>query len=172
MTRRQIWMLVLGGLAVVAVVVVTAVVAVWMRSASVKPSVPDLTRQQADARIQQYLSDTVNVIPGHATSTKALYTTLACDDPADKAPAGSSSINTGYRLSFDNPPDNTEVYTKLHEHWVSLGYHINIDQRSHPGSRFLVAENPHDGFAIGLQESNVGSLSVNISSPCMKSLSS
>ncbi len=87
--------------------------------------------------------------------------------PVDHAPPGTADLAISYDLTFDTPPDNTQVFTHLHDYWTSKGYHIVLDQRNNLPTRVFSVENPADGFRIGLTEGSGGELFLNITAPCL-----
>jgi hypothetical protein len=91
-----------------------------------------------------------------------------CNDPADNAPAGSVDLADLYDLSFGSAHDNAEVFTKLYDYWTAKKYHLITDQHTARNMRELIAENPDDGFRIGLSEGSIGNLFLGISSPCVR----
>jgi hypothetical protein len=107
-------------------------------------------------------------MPGTPALANKNRSSQPCDDPADNAPAGPVDLGDAYDITYQSAHDNGEIFNQLYDYWTSKKYHLITDQHTAPSLRELIAENPTDGFHIGLREGSVGNLLLTISSPCVR----
>lgn len=166
MSRTRTWTLI--GLSTAVVIIVAAVgLALLWRNHTMTPPQSHLTQQQAGPIADQYAADAAAHMPGSPQLQPKPKTTVPCDDPADNAPPDSAEIAAYYDLTFTTPPDNTQVFNQLHDHWAGRGYRTYTDNRNNSSQRTLAMQNPADGFRIGVVEAVGGELTLVISSPCL-----
>ncbi len=160
--RRRHWLLL--GVLVAVVVLAAAGVIIWRYGMNHQEQ---MTLDQAGPVGERYAAAAVVHLPGSPRLVGPTRSSLPCDDPADHAPAGSADLALAYTLEFDQIPDPAQAFDQLKAYWVGQGYQIIDEDPATMSVRNLTAENPKDGFRIGLVRGDAGNFSLNVSSPCL-----
>ncbi len=161
MTHRR-WLLLVAIGAVVVVAAIGGIMwRVWMDRQEA------MTLDQAGIHAERYVNETVTQLPGRPVPQRANRGNLPCDDPADRAPAGSAEYIDMYDLRFEAAPDNPAVFDRFTAYWTGRGFKVISADPATLATRATTLENPHDGFRLTLSQGAVGNLGLDVSSPCL-----
>ena len=124
-----------------------------------------LTTQQAAQRVDEHITTAIGQVLPQPTLRAGLKSTMSCDDPSDRGPAGRVTVEHRYTLPDLPRTANKAAFDTLAGYWTRLGYRILRDERDQRLPE-LAAETD-DGFAVILTTNVVGELAIVGSSPCI-----
>jgi hypothetical protein len=124
-----------------------------------------ITAHDAEQRVEDYIQQTITVLPPQRRLTNPFTSTYACDDPTDNGPKGRVIATVDYQIDGLSPDQYDHYLDALKKWWV--GHDFRVLQDARPKAAHVWVENNKDGFRMAAQTNDRGEMYLTATSPCV-----
>ncbi|MFD9892820.1 hypothetical protein ACFWY9_26040 [Amycolatopsis sp. NPDC059027] len=126
---------------------------------------PTMTEQQAQDRIEQYITAASSALPATAQRKLNWQNRSECADPTDKGPRGRFEVSTDYEIVGLDRTSFPAVFNAVVEWWNAHGFTVLTDNR--PQDQYVFARNNTDAFDMSIKANDLGKLYLGATSTCV-----
>ncbi|WP_166355414.1 hypothetical protein [Phytoactinopolyspora limicola] len=124
-----------------------------------------MTEAEALDRAEQHIRSAIDTVTPRPQPAQLPPLDIPCTDRSGQH-NGLYQVDRVYWLAEVPRAENQQVFDDLHAYWTEQGYDIVRDVRDRELARVLTART--DGFTIRVLERDDGQLSINATSPCIR----
>lgn len=126
---------------------------------------PTITIDEANRRVDEYISRVVEVLPPEAKLQLGYQETRGdCSDPTDGGPTNRVVAHRSYDVLGLNPESIPSYFDTLRTWWTNNNFRV---LNNTPPNEYLWVENNDDGFRMTLQANDKGGIFLDATSPCV-----